>query len=238
MLLTSANSDQIPMPILNSNMLMVKRPLFNLKSHKIASSLFPYDICQTTQHSVVHHSLIHQVFAETPDHLNDLIRLQTLNSCLHHLPDTRFVYSNETLIVHKCEKAHDELTIHTVRYPAVARNRLAEVLDLEGALESRGEEATEWRDERGEGCEDKYVKLHWSNVKNCRDGKGAREREVGEHGWNVVGTGNEDWIRSARKPGENVCPKVLQTGQHLMKIFVVKVQTILDVGKQGWRNIH
>lgn len=42
----------------------------------------------------------------------------------------------------------------------MARDRFAEILDLECSLQARGEEAAKGRNERGKGREHEYVQLH------------------------------------------------------------------------------
>ena len=51
------------------------------------------------------------------------------------------------------------LAVHAVGHAAVAGDAVAEVLDVEGALEARGEEAAEGRDEGREAGEDEEVEL-------------------------------------------------------------------------------
>ena len=70
--------------------------------------------------------------------------------------------SDEPLIVHKCEEAHDELAVHTVRNTTVARDRVAKVLDVEGTLEARSKEPSKRRDERRECGQHEDMKLHWA----------------------------------------------------------------------------
>ena len=73
----------------------------------------------------------------------------------------------------------------------MARNRLAKVLDLERALEARGEEAAKGRDERGEACENQGVELHGRDV----EGVGAVPEEDG------VGVRDEDGVGGAVEAG-------------------------------------
>ena len=69
----------------------------------------------------------------------------------------------------------------------MARDRFAEVFDFKGTFKAGGKEATEGRDEGGEGCEDEDVKLHWGDV----EGVGV---QGGEEGWEAVGVGDEDGV--------------------------------------------
>ncbi len=70
------------------------------------------------------------------------------------------MHSDETLIIHECEKTHDELTIHAIGDAAMAGNRFAEIFDVECPLESRGEKPSKGRDQRREGRKDEDVELH------------------------------------------------------------------------------
>ena len=48
------------------------------------------------------------------------------------------------------KSGHEELAVEAVHDPSVAGDGVSEVLDLEGALEAAGEEATEGSDDGGE----------------------------------------------------------------------------------------
>ena len=78
---------------------------------------------------------------------------------------------NEARVVHKSNGSHDELAVHSVGHAAMSRNRVAKVLDLEGTLQSRCEEATEWSDQRGEGSERQDMELDWFDGELLRDSK-------------------------------------------------------------------
>ena len=110
------------------------------------------------------------------------------------------MHSDETLIIHEGEKAHNELAIHAIGDAAVARDGLAEVFDFESTFEAGSEEAAEGRDERGEGCEDKNVELHGRDEDDAVD-----LRPGGE----VVGSGKEHGVRGAGEAGEDVGTEVL-----------------------------
>jgi hypothetical protein len=85
----------------------------------------------------------------------------------------------------------------------VAGDGLAEVFDLEGALEAGGEEAAEGGDERGEGREDEDVELHGGDV----EGEGV---EGGEEGGEVVRVGDEYGVGGAGEAGEDGGAEVLR----------------------------
>lgn len=87
----------------------------------------------------------------------------------------------------------------------MARDRVPEVLDLEGALEAGGEEAAKGGDQGREGADDEGVEL------DGRDGDGEvcllREEEVVRQG---VGVGDEDGVRVALEAGEDGRTEVLR----------------------------
>lgn len=56
-----------------------------------------------------------------------------------------------------------ELAVHTICHSSMARDAVSEVLDVEGPLQTAGEEATEGRNKRRESCEDEHVELDGSN---------------------------------------------------------------------------
>lgn len=57
------------------------------------------------------------------------------------------MHSDETLVVHEGEKAHDELAVHTIGDATVSWDAVAKILNLECAFQTRGKEATERRNE-------------------------------------------------------------------------------------------
>lgn len=63
------------------------------------------------------------------------------------------VNGNEGVVVHVGEETHDELAVHTVGNTAVTGDGVAEILDLEGALQTRGEETSEGSDQGSESSE-------------------------------------------------------------------------------------
>lgn len=87
-------------------------------------------------------------------------------------------------------------------------NRVAEILDLEGAFDSRGEEATEGCDERGKRREEEDMELDWG------DGDGCGEAvALGPRSWNegdVVGMWVEDRVRFAVEACPEVCAEILR----------------------------
>lgn len=155
------------------------------------------------------------MFRQPPHDLDLLLARQAHHRGLNHIPDTRLVDGNKALIIHKREKAHDELAIHAVGDAAVAGDGFAKVFDLEGAFEAGGEEAAEGGDQRGEGGEDEDVELHGRDVEGLRVAE-----EVGE----VVGLRDEDWVGDAGEAGEDVGAEVLRG----------KGVSVVEVGGWSW----
>jgi hypothetical protein len=148
--------------------------------------------------------LIYQVPGENLHNLYLLFGGQSGDCRLKHAPDTCLVDSNETRIIHKGNGTHDELAIHSVRHTSVTRDRIAEVLDLKGAFEARGEEATEWCDQRSECCENEYVELN----RSYRKGSGEIDT-VGKRNWKRILLRNEDRVGVALQTGVDVGPQIL-----------------------------
>lgn len=113
--------------------------------------------------------------------------------------------SNESVVVHVSEEAHDELTIHSISHASVAGNRVAKVLDLECSLQSGSKETAERSNERSESCQIESVQLDRS--KGDLEGGFRREKEKLRK---LVGLGEEDWVGSAFKASEDVGAKVLE----------------------------
>ena len=57
------------------------------------------------------------------------------------------VDGDESVVVHVGEETHDELAVHTVGDTAVTGNRVTKILDLESALQTRGEETSKGSDQ-------------------------------------------------------------------------------------------
>lgn len=87
------------------------------------------------------HVLLHQAPSEDPDNFHLLFGGESGDGRLQNTADGCVVDGNEAGIIEKGDCAHDELAIHAIRDTAVAGNAIAKVFDLEGALQSRGEEA-------------------------------------------------------------------------------------------------
>ena len=90
--------------------------------------------------------LIHQMLAQSLDHLHLILRRQPRDRLLNHTPHRSLVDRNKTMIIHVCEKPHDELAVHPIRNPAVSWNRIAEVFDVECPFQAGREEAAKGGD--------------------------------------------------------------------------------------------
>ena len=88
---------------------------------------------------------------------------------------------DEGPVVDVDEEPHKELAVHAVREPAVTRDEVAKVLDLERALEARSEEAAEGRDDGRKDGHDEPVELRGRVAKGDRPDEGA-ERGGQRHG--------------------------------------------------------
>ena len=89
-----------------------------------------------------HYALIVQILAQSSHDLYLLFCCQACDCSLDDTAHADFVDGDETVVVHVCEGSHDELTIHPVGHTSVTWDTVAEVLDLERSLETRGEEAS------------------------------------------------------------------------------------------------
>lgn len=130
---------------------------------------------QTLQNRVRYRALVDQILRQPSHDLNLLLRRQALDRLLDDATHTGLVYGNKTLVVHEGEKSHDELAVKPVCNASVAGNAFAKVLDLEGTLETRGEETAERGNEGGEGSKDEDVELHRGDGEGSVDVSPARE---------------------------------------------------------------
>lgn len=147
-----------------------------------------------------HDALVVQILAQTPHNIHLLLRRQPCDRTLDNTAHTRLVDGNEALIIHKSEQSHNELAVHPVGDSPVAWDTVAEVLDLECSFKTGSEEAAKRSDQRGEGGEDKDVKLHGSNPEGVVN--------VGP-GWEVIRVSGEDGIWCALETGEDVGSEVV-----------------------------
>lgn len=150
------------------------------------------------------HVLVRKVPPHPLDELHLLLDRQPRDRHLHHAPQLHLVHRHKRVVVHVCEEAHDELAVHPVRHSAVAGDRITEILDLKRALQARGEEAAEGRDERRKGRKGEGVELHGGGGEG-EDRVLAEEEEVREG----IGLGYEDGVGDALEAGEEVGAEVL-----------------------------
>ena len=108
-------------------------------------------IIQERRHLRIDDALIVKILRQALNQLYLLLGTETRNRRLDDGADGSLVDRDERLVVHEREEAHDELAVHAICHASVTRNRVAEVLDIEGSLEAGSEEAAEGRDEGGEG---------------------------------------------------------------------------------------
>jgi hypothetical protein len=113
------------------------------------------------------------------------------------------VNGDEAGVVEKRNRSHDELAVHAVGHAAVARNRVAKVLDLESALQTGGEEAAKGCDQRGECGENEDVELDGHDVEGPRDGNARWDERK-----RVVAC-NENRVGSALETGPDVGTEIL-----------------------------
>lgn len=155
--------------------------------------------------------LVDEVFGEKLDELDLFFRCKAGDGGFEDRSRRRLVDGDEALVVHEGKEAHDELAIHAVSHAAVARDRITKVLDVEGALETRCEEATEGSDERCKGGHHKDVELH------RRDADGGRQvgpvrRDEGQ----LVSVRDEDRIRVAFKTSEDVGSEIVDRADEVL----------------------
>lgn len=156
--------------------------------------------------------LVVEMLSKALDQRDLLISRETSDCCLQDSAHARLVLSDEALVIHETEETHDELTIHSVRHASVARNRVAEVLDVECALETGGEETAEWRYQGCEGRQYDDVEL------NRRDYHGLRKEVPAVwNEWQEVGVRNEDWVRVTLETGENVRSEVVNRANEVLR---------------------
>lgn len=177
-------------------------------------------------------ALIAEVAGHALDELDLLVRAEAGDGRLEHGSEVHLVESDEGVIVHVGEEAHDELAVHAVRHAAVSGDGVAKVFDLEGALEARGEEAAKGGDEGGEGGQDEGVELHGGNRKGDV-GLAREEEEMGQ----MVGARQEDGVGIALEAGEDVGAEVLGVGESVEKREGERVGE-REREKSGWISLH
>ena len=115
------------------------------------------------------------------------------------------------LVVHVGEETHDELTVHTVSHTTVSGNGVTKVLDVESALETRCEEATEGSNQRSKGSEDHDVELNRSDSDS-----GRQVRPVGRNKGKLVSVGEEDGVDVALKTSKDVGAEIVDRANEIL----------------------
>lgn len=148
--------------------------------------------------------MVTKVSTHASDKLDLLIGTETGNGHLEHVAKVDLVNSDESVIVDVCEEAHDELAVHAIRHTTVAGDGVTEVLDLECALQARGEEASEWGNQRSERGKVQRMDLHRGVGKGKLSALG-KEEQFGK----LPGSGEENWVDVAFEASENIGAKIL-----------------------------
>lgn len=151
-------------------------------------------------------TLVVQIFREAADNIELLINGQAVDGGLNDITNARLVDGNEAVVVHESEETHDELAVHTVSNTTVAGDRLAKVLDLERALQTRGKESTERSDERGESSKGQDVELHGRNVDGLVDAQHCQG----------VRLGDENGVGHTLQAGQNVGTEVIDRADEVL----------------------
>lgn len=81
-------------------------------------------------------ALTPQVSRQISNKLQLLFRSQTANDGLQDASNSNVVLANETTIIDICEYAHEKLAVHSISHSTMSRNAVAEILDIERALEA------------------------------------------------------------------------------------------------------
>lgn len=144
------------------------------------------------------------MLGEPLDHFNLLLGRETGDSGLDDGADAGLVDGDERLEIHKCKEAHDELAIHPIRHSAVSGYRVAKVLDVERALQTRGEETAERRDQAGERAHHQDVELQRGYGDSRR-----QKRPIWRDERDIVSPWGEHGVRLAFQAGENVRSEVV-----------------------------
>ena len=144
------------------------------------------------------------MLAQAPNNLHLLLWRQAGDGHFDDATDRGLVGSNEALVVHKGQRAHDELAVHAVGDAAVAWDRVAKVLDLEGSLDARRKKAAERRHQRRKSGENENVQLHGLDVDCARD-----VAPVWRHKRQRVSVLEEHRVRSTFEAGQEIRTKVV-----------------------------
>lgn len=171
-----------------------------------------------------HDALVGKIVAHALHKLNLLLGGQACNGRLENGADVDLVNGDEAVVVHVGEETHDELAIHAIGNTAVAGDGVTKVLDLKGALQAGGKEATKGGNEGGKGGEIESMDLNRSKG-DGEVGLLREEEELGE----LPSLEEEDWVRITLKPSEDVGTKVIDRADEVLGSHH-------DVGKKHAKN--
>jgi hypothetical protein len=115
------------------------------------------------------------------------------------------------LVVHVGKETHDELAVHTVSHTAMSGNGVTKVLDVEGTLQTRCEEATERSDQGSKGSENHDVELNRGDS-DC----GRQVRPVGRNERKLVSVRQEDGVRITFKASKDICTEVVDGADEVL----------------------
>lgn len=151
-------------------------------------------------------ALVVKVLAKATNELELLVNGQAVDRGLDDITNGNLINSDKAVVVHEGKETHDELAIHAIGDTTVTRNRLAKVLDVEGALQTRGKESTERSNERGKSSESEDVELHGLNVESLVDA----EQFEGE------GLGDKSRVQGAFQASQDVRSKVIDRADEVL----------------------
>lgn len=158
-------------------------------------------------------TLVLEVPAHSLDELNLLLDRQARDGELHDVAVCHLVFGDEGVEIHVGKEAHDELAVHAVSHASVSGNGVAKVLDLEGALEARGEEAAKGSDQGRKGRDDDGVELDGLGGDAQRVLVAVGEEEELGH---LVGAREEDGVGVALEAGEDVGAEVVDGADEVL----------------------
>lgn len=189
-------------------MVVVAHELFNaalsIHARNCAGQLRVQEEWKQGTYAFRHGPLVAKVARHALDQLDLLIRSQTVDGRLHDRAKVSLVHGDEGVVVNIGEEAHDELAVHAVSDATVARNRVAKVLNFEGALETGSEETSEGCDQRCKGTEEEGVDLNGHD--RNREFRVLREEEILRE---RVGVGEEDGVRVTLEAAVDVGTEIL-----------------------------
>lgn len=151
-------------------------------------------------------ALVDQVLAEAANNIDLFLGGQAVDGNLNHVTHSGLVHSNEAVVVHECEESHDELAVHAIGDSTVARDRLAEVLDLESTLQTGSKESTEGSNKGGECSEAENVELD----------RGDEESLVQAEHLERVGLGDEHLVGHALKASQDICSQIINRADEVL----------------------